>query len=102
MFIFICIQCNFIYILNIIFLVDSTSCLDNFDPMSAWSWTSQKGFCQTTDLKFKGNSVRWDEYGLVAFAFQSPHNLWLLDLLNYPAICGIMTLCFFQDLEKPA
>ena len=29
----------------------------------------------------------WIEYGLVAF--QSPHNLLLLDLLNYAAICGI-------------
>ena len=32
----------------------------------------------------------WIEYGLVVFAFQSPHNLWLLDLLNYAVICGIM------------
>ena len=32
--IFVCIQCNFIYILNIRVLVSCTSCLDNFDPMS--------------------------------------------------------------------
>ena len=32
----------------------------------------------------------WIEYGLVAFAFESPHNLWLHNLLNYTAICGIM------------
>ena len=34
------------------------------------------------------------EYDLVVFTFQSPfqspHNLWLIDLLNYAAICGIM------------
>ena len=34
-FIFTCIQCNFIYILNIRVLIDCTSCLDNFDPKSA-------------------------------------------------------------------
>ena len=32
--VFVCIQCNFIYILNIRVLVSFTSCLDNFDPMS--------------------------------------------------------------------
>ena len=32
----------------------------------------------------------WIEYDLVVFAFQSPHNLSLLDLLNYAAMCGIM------------
>ena len=34
-FTFPCIQCNFIYILNIRVLADCTSCLDNFDSMSA-------------------------------------------------------------------
>ena len=32
----------------------------------------------------------WIEYSLAASAFQSPHNSWLLDLLNYAAICGIV------------
>ena len=32
----------------------------------------------------------WIDYSLVAFAFQPPDNLWLLDRLNYPAIRGIM------------
>ena len=32
--IFVCIQCNFIYILNIRVLVSCISCLDNFDPLS--------------------------------------------------------------------
>ena len=34
----------------------------------------------------------WIEYDLVAVAFQSPHNLSLLDLLNYATIYGIMLL----------
>ena len=32
----------------------------------------------------------WIEYGLVAFGFQSPHSLRLLDVLSYAAICGFM------------
>ena len=38
----------------------------------------------------------WIENGLVVFAFQSPHNLWLLDLLNYSAISGIM----FAEIDR--
>ena len=34
--------------------------------------------------------VGWIDHGLAAFAFQSVHNLLLLDLLNYVAVCGIM------------
>ena len=38
----------------------------------------------------------WIEYDFVAFVFQSPHNLWLHDLLN------IVAIIYFYDLEKPA
>ena len=34
--------------------------------------------------------IDWIEYGLVVFAFQSPHNLLLLDLLNYAATCDML------------
>ena len=50
---FTCIQCNFIYILNIRVLVSCTSCLDNFDPMSAWSSNKIK-------LKIKDDPVCLD------------------------------------------
>ena len=39
----------------------------------------------------------WIEYGLVAFAFHSPDNLWLLDQLNYTALCGIMFFLGFGE-----
>ena len=45
---------------NIKVLIDCTSCLDNFDPMSAWSSTSQKGFWQIIQLKLKVDSVWLD------------------------------------------
>ena len=32
----------------------------------------------------------WIEHGLVAFAFESPHNLWLHNLLNYTAIYYVL------------
>ena len=48
-FIFTCIQCNFIYILNIRVLIDCTSCLDNFYPMSAWSSISLTPFLKEVD-----------------------------------------------------
>ena len=51
--IFTCIQCNFIYVLNIRVLVNCTSCLDNFDPLSAWSSNKIK-------LKFKNDPVWLD------------------------------------------
>ena len=35
----------------------------------------RKGFWQKNELKFKDDPVWLDKYGLVAFAFQSPHNL---------------------------
>ena len=54
----------------------------------------QKGFWKTIELKFIDDPVWLDEYVLVALAFQSPYNLWLLDILNYAAMC--------EDLEKPA
>ena len=38
----------------------------------------------------------WIDNGLVVFAFQSSHNLWLLDLLNYSAISGIM----FAEIDR--
>ena len=44
LFIFTYIQCNFIYILSIIVLVDCTSCLDIVDPTSPWSSTSAERF----------------------------------------------------------
>ena len=65
------------------------SCLDNFDPMSAWSSTSSKRFLANNWIKIWEWVWPWIEYGLAAFAFQSPHNLWLLNLWNYAAICGI-------------
>ena len=50
---FTCIQCNLIYILNIRVLVSCTSCLDNFDPMSALSSSKIK-------LKIKDDPVCLD------------------------------------------
>ena len=34
--------------------------------------------------------IDWIEYDLVVFAFQPPHNLLLLALLNYAATCGML------------
>ena len=42
----------------------------------------------------------WIEYDLVAFAFQSTHNLWLLDLLNYAAISGIVYSRIWRNLHS--
>ena len=41
-------------------VVSCTSCLDNFDPMSACSSTSSKGFWQIIELKFKDDPVWLD------------------------------------------
>ena len=57
---FTCIQCNFIYILSIIVLVDWTSCLDIVDPMGPWSWTSPERFQANIELKFRDDSVWLD------------------------------------------
>ena len=58
-FIFSCIQCNFIYILNIRVTVSCASCLGIFDPMSVWSSTSSKRFL--VSKKFKDNPVWLDK-----------------------------------------
>ena len=50
-----------------------------------------KNLIKIAGTSFKDDQVLLDWVdGLDAFPFQSSHNLWLLDLLNYAAICGIM------------
>ena len=42
------------------------------------------------DLQLTQKSFWRIEYDLAAFAFQSPYNLWLFDLLKYAAKCDSM------------
>ena len=67
------------YISNIRVLVSCTSCLDNFDHMSAWSSTSTKRFLANNWIKIKLFS-------------HFPDNLCLFDLLNYAATCYMFFL----------
>ena len=50
----------------------------------------QKGFWKIIQLKFKDDPVWLDRVWHCCLCFSISHNLWLLDLLNYAAICGIM------------
>ena len=62
---------QFYLLLYIRVLIDCTSCLDNFDPIRAWSSTSQKRFLENNSIK---TMIQFGliQYCLFAFAFQSP------------------------------
>ena len=44
--------------------------------------------------------IQLDRVWLVVFAFQSPHNLWLLDLLNYAGTCSNVHSCLWKNLHR--
>ena len=68
MFIFTCIQCNFIYILKLEVLLIVFLASIIFDAVSAWSSTSPKGFL-TIELKFKDDPVWLDRVWPCCFFF---------------------------------
>ena len=44
--------------------------------------------------------IQLDRVWLVVFAFQSPINLWLLDLLNYAGTCSNVHSCLWKNLHR--